>query len=153
MRIPKAGRIGCRTLGALLVALSPVLAQTESAPEGSGLRISRSAICPRVEARAPVDEGTSFPRDVGSLFAYTQVEGVTSATHITHVWYHGDTEIYRRDLQIGENGWRTWSGKAIDPSLTGPWRVEILDEGGNTLATLQFTIEEGGGRQEAPPQG
>lgn len=142
MTILYLGSIG-RCAAAVLLAAAPLaLAQTEGEKEGTGIRISRSAICPRVEARAPADEGTSFRSDVGQLFAYTQVEGVTAPTRITHVWYHGDNEIYRRDLQIQENGWRTWSGKTIDPSWTGPWKVEVLDENGGSLLTLQFAIAE-----------
>jgi hypothetical protein len=136
--------MSCWAVGALLAVAFPAVAPTQEGQEDSGVRISKSAICLRVEARAPVDIGTSFRPDVGQLFAYTQVEGVTQPTRITHVWYHGDREIYRRDLEIQESGWRTWTGKRIDPSWTGPWKVEVLDENGGPLTTLEFAIEEDG---------
>jgi hypothetical protein len=145
MNTPTVGRKGCCAVAVLLLAAPLVLAQTEEGREDSGARIARSAICLRVEEREPVDTGTSFRPDVGQLFAYTQVEGVTRPTRITHVWYHGHNEIYRRDLDIQDTGWRTWTSKKIDPSWTGPWRVEVLDENGGPLATLEFTIEEEGG--------
>jgi hypothetical protein len=151
MRFLMAGPVRC-SIGCALLALSPLaLAQTEQGKEGSGVRLSRSAICRQVEARAPVGEGKAFGTDVGELSAYTQVEGVTQPTRITHVWYHGDKEMYRRTIEIPQNGWRLWTSKKIAPSWTGPWKVEVLDEGGRTLTTLEFTIEEAAGEKAPKP--
>ena len=142
MRTLAAGAVRSLAIVAILSAPGVVSGQTEEMETPADLKISRSAICLQVEEREPVDSDTVFRPDVGQLFAYTQVEGIPGPTRITHVWYHGDKEMFRKDLQIGNNGWRTWTSKKILSSWTGPWKVAILDQNGNAVKTMEFTIAE-----------
>ncbi len=142
MRIPVTGVFRILSVASLLAAPGLVSGQMEEMEKSSDVKISRAAICMQVEEREPAEIDTVFRPDVGQLYAFTQVEGIPGPTRITHVWYHGDQEMFRKDLQIGNNGWRTWTSKKILPSWTGPWKVAILDQDGAPLKTLEFTIAE-----------
>jgi hypothetical protein len=46
-------------------------------------------------------------------------------------------------LNKGEAGrWRTHSSKSMMPEWQGAWRVDVLDENGNTLKSAEFTYGE-----------
>lgn len=105
-----------------------------------------SAQGPTVEAevataivdRMPEGVGTRFPVDVGQLYVWSRVMDA-AGTSITHVWIHGDTR-YPIVLEIGGSPWRTWSSKTITPDMAGEWQVEIHDQDGVVLQTLNFTV-------------
>jgi hypothetical protein len=147
--------IGCLVFAAvvafplLATAQTPPPAErTEPEPEtppavtaaAGAVKIARSALCLRVEEREPVDIDTVFPSDVGKLFAYTKVTEVDHPTRITHVWYFGEREMARVELPVNSSGWRTWSSKKILPGWTGNWKVEVLDENGKVVKTMEFRI-------------
>ncbi len=115
----------------LLVPALPV-AQAE-------LRLTKAVMARSLDQREPVDEATAFPRDVGQVVCFTQLEG-SADTVIYHVWRHGTTLHAKVQLSVRAGSWRTWSRKRIHPSWTGDWTVDIEDEGGKILKTLTFTI-------------
>lgn len=88
--------------------------------------------------RMPQDAGVLFPVDVGEVFCWTRVTGAAGTT-IQHVWIHGDME-FPVAQQIGGSPWRTWTSKTIPAEWAGDWSVEIRDENGEVLETLQFTV-------------
>ena len=90
--------------------------------------------------RAPRDTVSSVPADVGSLTLWTRITGADPGTVIHHVWFHGDQQVGDVQLQVNGSPWRTWSRKAIPPDWSGPWRVEIRDNAGNVLQSIQFTV-------------
>jgi hypothetical protein len=47
-----------------------------------------------------------------------------------------------REIPISVNGspWRCWSRKSIRRDRSGPCRVDIVDEGGEVLASKPFTF-------------
>jgi hypothetical protein len=114
--------------------------QPAAAAAVGAVKIARSALCLRIEEREPVDIDTIFPSDVGQVFAYTKIEGVEQPTRITHVWYHGGKEMARVPLQVNSSGWRTWSSKKSLPTWTGSWKVEVLDENGTRVKTMEFQV-------------
>lgn len=101
------------------------------------------AIATDVVDRMPVDGGSAFAADVGSLWCWTRVSGAEGKT-LSHVWIHGPHERTLTLPAIGGSPWRSWSNKNIPEAWTGEWRVEIRDEDGSVLETVTFTIGEGG---------
>jgi len=156
MRSPKIGSLGWLAIAMFVLLPALSLGQTpdstgdspkestgkEKTKMTTGIQIVRSAICLQVEEREPVDIDSVFPADVGTIFAYTKIDGVTTPTQVTHVWYHGEREMARVQLQVRNNGWRTWSSKKILPSWTGTWTVKILNEDGENVKTMEFQVED-----------
>jgi hypothetical protein len=96
-------------------------------------------VCLKVENRAPVGAGSTFPVEVGELACFSELRGVSGTVH--HVWFHGDTAVRDIELAVKAERWRTWSVKRIPPTATGAWRVEVRTGDGTVLATAEFRIE------------
>ena len=117
-------------------AAEPAQAQQEQAV----LEVESAAICEDVMDREPVGAGDSFSVSVGKLFCFTKIVGAETDVYITHAWYFGDTERARIILPVNSRSWRTYSSKILQAHEIGPWRVEVLDESGNLLDTVDFEV-------------
>jgi hypothetical protein len=100
-----------------------------------------------IENRMPMGEATAFAAEVGSICLWCKVTGATGETTIKHVWYHQGKELATVELAVRSSPWRTWSFKTIPAHLTGDWTVKVLDQGGNVLKEVSFTV---GGAAETP---
>jgi len=105
------------------------------------LDVAEAVICQKVVNRTPVGPGTNFSAAAGKLSCFTKIVGARAETHITHVWYYGNTERFRINLPVRSVSWRTYSTKTIQPWETGVWHVDILDSEGNRLEVLNFHID------------
>ena len=104
------------------------------------LKVAAAAICRDVVDHEPINVGNSFPSSAGKLWCFTRVVGALSPTEITHVWSFGEVERARVNLPVDAPRWRTYSSKLIQPHETGDWRVDVLDQMGETLMTLRFKV-------------
>lgn len=95
-----------------------------------------------IEDRSPSGVDTAFTADVGTVYCFTQIKGITDTTQITHEWYYKNEEKARVNLTVAGDNWRTWSSKKVLASWTGPWRVMVIGPNGNVLATKNFIISE-----------
>ncbi|MFC1683254.1 DUF2914 domain-containing protein [Candidatus Zixiibacteriota bacterium] len=132
-------------LSVLLLAIpcraqEPVEEPASPPEERSSLTVTVT-VCTAVEDRDPVGEGSVFPATVEKLFCHTLVEGAEEPTSVTHVWYHGEEKMAEVILSVNSPHWRTWSSKRIVPGWTGDWRVDVLDEAGEPLASIAFQVE------------
>lgn len=110
--------------------------------EAQDINIQQFDFATAIEDREPSGMDTAFTAEIGTIYCFTQVEGVTDTTQITHEWHYKDEEKARVDLTVAADNWRTWSSKTIPESWTGPWRVMVLDPNGKVLATKNFVITE-----------
>jgi len=96
------------------------------------------AIGKSVASGMPVDTASSFGADVGTVVCWTRVSGAAAGSKIMHVWIHG-ADTAKVELNIGGSPWRTYSRKTIG-DMTGDWKVEVMDDKGNTIASKSFKI-------------
>jgi hypothetical protein len=89
--------------------------------------------------RMPIDSATAFAPDVGTVVLWMRVSGAEGHT-LSHVWFHGDTEVANIPLNIGGSPWRTWSRKTVPADWTGAWHVEVRDAAGTLLKRIDFTV-------------
>ncbi|MDZ7660590.1 DUF2914 domain-containing protein [Fodinibius sp.] len=106
------------------------------------IKIQQFDFAEAIEDRKPSGIDTAFTADIGTIYCFTQVEGVSDTTQITHEWYYKEQEKARVELTVAGDNWRTWSSKKILESWTGPWRVMVLGPNGEVLATKNFVITE-----------
>jgi hypothetical protein len=125
---------------ATLILLFNIVIPIAGLSQQGTLAVTSAVICKNVAERAAIGEGSDFSSTVGKLFCLTRLENIESATKIFHVWYFGDIERARVELNINPPAWRTYSSKIIQPHETGAWRVEILNGSGDLLKTVQFEI-------------
>lgn len=94
-----------------------------------------------VENRQPVGSASTFPADVGRVYAYTRVVGAAGEGSLTHVWYYAGQVKAQVQLPVRSDDWRTWSSKTILPGWTGEWLVEVQGADGRVLASVPFQVQ------------
>ena len=127
----------------LVLAAGGLAAQDTTQQMAAAPSLSVEAVVARdVVDRMPVDSGSTFPADVGTLVCWTRVTGAPAGvdTELHHVWFHGDHQVADVVLRPAGSPWRTWSRKTVVPEWTGPWRVEVRDAAGTVLSTVSFTV-------------
>ncbi len=107
----------------------------------AGLQVADAAITTAIENQMPVDRIESFPADYGKLFCFTRIIGAEKDTQITHVWYLNNDELARVTLPVRSADWRTYSSKRFLPQWAGDWRVVVLDDQQNEIASIPFRLE------------
>jgi hypothetical protein len=125
----------------LLLLVVPFSLKATVQAQQAGLTVDVGVICKNVVDREPAEPGESFEATVGKLFCFTKIVGAKEPVKITHVWYFGETERFRIDLDVSSASWRTWSNKTIQASEVGAWHVDILGPDGAVLKTLKFEIK------------
>jgi len=132
-------------LGWIGVAL-PMAAMGEEAVDVAGatdpVQVVRHATCTGIANRAPVGAATSFTATDGArLYLWCEVATKVVPTTITHRYYQGERLIQEVPLTIRDHRWRTWSYHTLSPARSpGDWRIEAVDERGNTLAEAKVTV-------------
>ena len=114
----------------------------QEAAVAADVTVEDLVLCTGVEERQPVDADTAFTNDVGRVYCFSKVVGVTEATSVFHVYYHNDVEMSKIELNIKGTPWRTWSYKTIMANWIGDWKVEVVDADGKVLKTARFKIKK-----------
>lgn len=114
-------------------------------PRTTRVRIVDSAIATNVQQRVPTGLGEVFSTDAGTIWAWVAVENRGEPTKVTMVWRRDDKVRSTLDLPVGTSPrWRTWSRTRLRKFDAGEWTVDIYDEDGNVLDTLEFTVRDTG---------
>jgi hypothetical protein len=108
-----------------------------SAESSSGLKVVDAKAALGVTEREPVDVATTF--DAGDkVTVWAAIRNPGSPSDIKMVWFANDSEVSSMDIHIGESWrWRTWGKINV---WEGDWKVEIQDEAGTVLKTVEFTV-------------
>jgi hypothetical protein len=113
-----------------------------SAGAASGVEVPEVVVCTGVANRKPEGEGTEFAADVGRLYCFTHIKGVSGTADIQHKWYLNDALVSTVTLTVKAASWRTYSYKTIGAGMSGSWRVDVVE--GATDAVLEsvaFTVK------------
>lgn len=114
---------------------------TLTAQETNNLSVEKLVICTSIEERQPVGVDSTFSKDVGKLYCFTNITGAENPCSISQVWYYKDEEMANIKLNVKAKTWRTWSSKKIVMFAVGQWRVDVVSEKGIVLASRKFTVE------------
>lgn len=133
--------MGGKMIRLQLVLLSLLLISFAEPSNAQEIKITQFDFATSIENREPVGVDTAFAADVGNIYCFTHIKGITDTTQITHEWYYKEEQKAQIDLTVASDNWRTWSSKTILESWTGPWRVMIIGPNGDVLATKNFVIK------------
>ena len=122
------------SLGATVFAQAPK--QQAEAPKP--YQVEKIALGTGVESRELVGEATEFDVAVGRIYCWTKINSQNVPTTIKHVWYTDGEQAAEVPLNINYPSTRTWSSKAVS---AGRWRVEVVGETGEVLASTDFTVK------------
>jgi len=105
--------------------------------------VNPGVLCTAIVDRACDGIGSSFPADVGKVYAHTRILGLEDGGSVIHRWIFKSKVMVETKLNIGGPDWRTWSSKSIDPFWSGDWKVEVVnDSDGAVMDILEFVITE-----------
>lgn len=104
------------------------------------LAVSQASICEEVVQLKPVRPTIALSVSKGKAFCFTEIEGITSPTHIYHNWLRRDAHVVGVKLLIKPPRWSTFSSIHLRETDKGPWQVEIRDMEDTVIKTLRFSV-------------
>jgi hypothetical protein len=122
------------SLGGTAVAQAP----EKQAEAPKTIQVEKIALGTSLESRELVGEATEFDVSAGRIYCWTRITSENVPTTIKHVWYADAEKAAEVPLNIKYPTTRTWSSKAI---WAGKWRVDVVSETGDVLASTDFTVK------------
>jgi hypothetical protein len=106
------------------------------------LKVSEMTITTRIVRRNPVDSVRRISAaSEKTLYCYTRVAAPDDEERsISHIWYRNGEAMAEYELPVHGSRWRTYSKKVIEKGMRGVWRVDALDDEGNLLKSVEFTM-------------
>lgn len=102
--------------------------------------LQRMVVAVAVEEREPVGVDDQFTADLENIYAFIEAREIRRDTEVTMVWSRNGQEVSRVSLAVRQGPrWRTFSSITLD-NRAGDWRVELLDEAGANLRSLDFHV-------------
>jgi len=104
------------------------------------IEVADAAICKDIQGKQPIGIANSFAPDVAKVWCWSKIKDGQGT--IKHIYYHNGQEKAAVVLNVLSANFRTYSSKRILPSQIGQWRVDIVDQNGTVLKSLEFTVKE-----------
>ncbi|NMC74247.1 MAG: DUF2914 domain-containing protein [Geobacteraceae bacterium] len=106
------------------------------------LTIPEMAVTTRIVKRNPIDSVRRISASSEkTLYCFTRVNAPDDEERrISHIWYRNGETVAEYELPVRGSRWRTFSKKVIEKGMRGAWRVEAVDEEGNLLKAVEFTM-------------
>ncbi|HEY5716543.1 MAG TPA: DUF2914 domain-containing protein [Psychromonas sp.] len=102
--------------------------------------IKRFVIASAVTSNEPVGTISDIHFDankIATVYAYSDVSELQDKT-IYYQWILNGKNIAKVRVDVGSNRWRSYSSKLIQAQMHGQWKVELQNEDGENLASIQF---------------
>ena len=93
-----------------------------------------------VENREPVDAVSFLSNDQTRITFFTDLRNLRGQV-VFHRWQYGGDVVADVRFEVGGDRWRVWSNKTLMPEWLGDWRVSVVMESGEVLATEAFTYQ------------
>jgi len=130
-----------RKLMMMIVVAAVLLTGLSSAAAAELFRLERMVIATAVVDREPVGPAESFAADLDRVYAFIEAREIREDTTVSFVWFHHGVEVAAVPLTLGQGPrWRTFSSISVR-QRPGDWRVELRDQGNNTVQSAEFMVE------------
>lgn len=106
--------------------------------------VLRAQLSHAIRAREPVDSIDTVqlrPGESKPVYFYVHLKNL-QGQKIRIDWHYNNKLDSHLNLKVHNNNWRTQASKQLDYRRLGAWRVELIDEAGNQLATRHFTVAQ-----------
>lgn len=121
---------------------STTVIEPSNVEASNNAQVLRAQLTHAIKHREPVDSIESITLNNGEskpVYFYLHLINLQGkAIHI--VWYHNDEIDSKLIMQIHSKNWRTYASKYMNQRRLGAWRVELMDDSGNTLTVKNFTV-------------
>ena len=120
----------------------PKKSQTSKNRAISSLILKDIKICKYIKKRTPVGSDVIFSNNVDSLYCYTRIQNKGKKREVKHIWYYEDRMMTQVRYNVRKsNTFRSWTRKTIYPHQVGKWRVDIHDNNGTIIGSIDFEIK------------
>lgn len=116
------------------------------APAAVEIKAEKAVVATEIKDKEPVGENTVFS-GVESVYFWNKITASATPAKIKHVYYLNDKMVNTIELEIKGSPYRTWTKKTV---LPGKWKVELTDEAGTVISTVEFTVEAAAAAAPAP---
>lgn len=128
--------------GTVVTGLLGLLLLTGGFPAvARALEVIEVAISTGVVDHLPIDSVESYTVNAGKLYCFTRVMGSAGRDKVIHVWRREGQEMARIELPLRSDDFRTWSVKTLQPTWSGKWQVDVVDDAGTVLVSLPFVLQ------------
>ena len=130
-------RLICTATAAIFFCLAGL---TDS--EAGALKITEMAVTTKIVKGNPIDAVRRISSSsVKVLYCFTRVTAPAGTdTTIKHIWYLNGEVVGEFDKPVKGSHWRTYSKKPVQKGISGEWRCEARDTGGNLLKSVTFRM-------------
>jgi len=104
----------------------------------SGNAVRRAVICTGIMNHEPTDSVTSVPASTSKVFFFTEIAGMEGKT-ITHRWMKDGSKVADIRISVPSNRYRCHLSRSVS-GKTGNWTTQVLDDDGNKLREISFTV-------------
>jgi len=111
--------------------------EAAAAPAAVEIKAEKAVVATEIKDKEPVGENTVFS-GVESVYFWNKITASATPAKIKHVYYLNDKMVNTIELEIKGSPYRTWTKKTV---LPGKWKVELTDEAGTVISTVEFTVE------------
>ena len=108
-------------------------------PEDPAIIVQKAAICLNVKNRMPQGVLKTVTSDIRKIFCWGRILNA-NRKKVRYIWYLGGKSYPQRWIHITSNRFRTWSCIQINPQMIGPASVEVVDQTGRVLETIDFKV-------------
>ena len=117
--------------------------QIEKNQRASSLKLMDIKICKFIKKRTPVGSDIIFSNNIDSLYCYTRIQNKGRKKEVKHIWYYeGNIMTQVRYNVKRANIYRSWTKKTIYPHQIGRWRVDVHDNNGTVIGSINFEIKK-----------
>ncbi|MEW6026409.1 MAG: DUF2914 domain-containing protein [Planctomycetota bacterium] len=111
-------------------------------PDGHTIIVEKATVCLEIKDREPARECQRINANAGNIFCWSILLN-GQGKKVRYIWYINEKAAPSSWLNITGNRFRAWCPKKIDPRASGPARVDIVDEQGRILKSIEFEIIPG----------
>ncbi|MCA1801709.1 MAG: DUF2914 domain-containing protein [Rhodothermaceae bacterium] len=105
---------------------------------GITLEVIEFLLCEGVDDREPVNPKENFTTLDERVYAYARIHNTEEPVNLNFRWSHDGAVYANIYLLIGvSDSWRTYSSVQI---LAGEWKVELVGEDDEVLASAEFSV-------------
>ncbi len=126
---------------ALYAQTAPAVQKTAPAEQkaAAAVKVEKIVTAASVENREPVNETAAFDKTAGRVYTWTKITAEAVPTKVKHIYYADGKKAFEIELAVNASPYRVWSSKAVWP---GNWKVEVTDEAGSVISTVEFTVSD-----------
>jgi hypothetical protein len=105
---------------------------------GTSPEVIEFLLCEDVEDREPVNPKEAFTTLDERVYAYARIHNTEEPVNLYFRWTYDGAVYANINLLIGvSEAWRTYTSVLVSE---GEWKVELVDEDDNVLASTEFRV-------------